>query len=171
MLANAAEAGKFNAEAALAHLQAHEKDNFKALMLISAALYRHLGLRFNWIQKAVSGFARGALSAYLLSFKENRAIKIGEEQLQMQKIRARFLASFKKSAESLKTAAAAREQLSLEYALARIFPAKQKQLFLKKLRGQPMTKTEREYFSRVVKKKAQALANDDLHRMAARALE
>jgi hypothetical protein len=56
--------------------------------------------------------------------------------------------------------------LSLDYALSQVFSPKQKELFQKKLKGEPLTKTEREYFSRAVKKKAQALANDELHALA-----
>ena len=171
MLANAAERGEFNCGAALAYLQAHEKDNFRALMLMAAALYRHLGLRFNWVQEAIAGFARGALNDLLPIFKANGEIKVGTERLQAGNVRACFLASYKKDIADIKNAAAAREQLGLEYALSRIFPPRQKQLFLKKLRSEAMTKTEKEYFSRVIKKKAQALANADLHRMALKVLE
>ncbi len=58
------------------------------------------------------------------------------------------------------------EELSLEFSLSQVFSPKQKELFRKKLRGEPLTKTEREYFSRTVKKKVLALANDDLHKLA-----
>ena len=171
ILANAAETGKFDAAAVIACLKPQQNDVFKALMLMSAALYLHLGLRFNWAQTAVAGFARGALADYIAKFKENGAIKIGTELLQAPKVRASFLASFQKNEEALRSAAADREQLGLEYALARIFPPGQKRLFLKKLRGESMTKTEKEYFSRIIKKKALALANEDLHRMAIKVLE
>ena len=43
---------------------------------------------------------------------------------------------------------------------------KQKELFLKKLRGEKLTRTEIEYFSRIVKKKALALAHPELHKLA-----
>jgi len=170
MAANAAEEGGFNPGVVSAHLQAHEKDNFRALLLMSAALYRHLGLRFRWAKTAVSGFDRGAIGNYLLKFAGNGVIKIGPEELRAQEIRDCFLAGFRQSAERLKKAETVREQLGLEYALARIFPPGQKRLFMKKLRGDALTKTEREYFSRVIRKKAQALANEDLHRMAVKAL-
>jgi len=58
------------------------------------------------------------------------------------------------------------EELSLEYALSQIFSPKQKELFLKKLKGENMTKTEKEYFSRTVKKKILALSNPELHRLS-----
>ena len=58
--------------------------------------------------------------------------------------------------------------LSLEYALSQVFSPKQKELFKKRLEGLPLTKTEKEYYSRTVKKKVVALANPELHRMAQR---
>ncbi|MCD6516721.1 MAG: hypothetical protein J7L72_04780, partial [Candidatus Aminicenantes bacterium] len=58
------------------------------------------------------------------------------------------------------------DEFDLEYAMSQLFSTKQKELFLKKLRGEKMTKTEREYFSRSVKKKVLALANSDLHKLA-----
>ena len=52
-----------------------------------------------------------------------------------------------------------------------IFSCKQKELFMKKLNGKALTKTEKEYFSRVVKKKVLAMANHDLHDMSKRLLQ
>jgi hypothetical protein len=37
---------------------------------------------------------------------------------------------------------------------------------LKKLKGEPLTKTEKEYFSRVVKRKLEALVNSNLREIA-----
>lgn len=62
------------------------------------------------------------------------------------------------------------EELRTEFYLSLFFPPKQKQLLFKKLRGEEMTKTEREYFSRTVRKKLEALADPDVHRMAQKAL-
>jgi hypothetical protein len=55
-------------------------------------------------------------------------------------------------------------QLNLH--LSTIFPPKQKELVLKKLKGEPLSKTEKEYFSRVVKKKLEALTNSELRKAA-----
>lgn len=63
------------------------------------------------------------------------------------------------------------EEFRQEFALSLLFSPKQKELLYKRLHGQPMTKTEREYFSRVVRKKLQALADPDLHRLAQKALQ
>jgi hypothetical protein len=66
---------------------------------------------------------------------------------------------------------AKREEFNLEYCLAQVFSPKQKELFLKKLKGQKLSKTEKEYFSRVVRKKVKALANSQLHRLAQKLIE
>ncbi len=51
--------------------------------------------------------------------------------------------------------------------LSTLFSSKQKELVLKKLKGEPLSKTEREYFSRVVKNKLEALADSELNKAAA----
>ena len=51
-------------------------------------------------------------------------------------------------------------------ALSTLFPPKQKELVLKKLNGEPLTKTEQEYYSRIVKKKLEALANSEIRKIA-----
>jgi len=64
-----------------------------------------------------------------------------------------------------------REEFGLEYSLSQIFSPGQKDLVLKKLRREKFSKTENEYFSRVVKKKLLALADPELHRLARRLIE
>ena len=59
-----------------------------------------------------------------------------------------------------------REELELEYALSQVFSPRQKELFWKKLRDEKLSKTEKEYFSRRVRKKVLALANERLHQLA-----
>ena len=63
------------------------------------------------------------------------------------------------------------EALSLEYALSQLFSPKQKELFQKKLKGSPLNKTEKEYYSRTVKKKVSALANPELHRLSQKLMD
>jgi hypothetical protein len=56
----------------------------------------------------------------------------------------------------------------LESLLGRLFSPKQRQLVHKRLTRSAMTKTEREYYSRVVKKKLQAIACRDVQAIATR---
>jgi hypothetical protein len=54
----------------------------------------------------------------------------------------------------------------VELYLSTLFPPKQKELILKKLKGDLLSKTEQEYYSRVVKKKLEGLANSELRKIA-----
>ncbi len=78
---------------------------------------------------------------------------------------------YEKDAEKNRQKKESSESLSLEYSLSQMFSPKQKELFKKKLEGLPLTKTEREYYSRVVKRKVATLANGELHRMAQRLMQ
>ena len=55
---------------------------------------------------------------------------------------------------------------SLDVYLDRLFSPKQKELVLKKRDGQAFTKTEREYYSRIVRKKLDAIASEKLMKLA-----
>ncbi len=63
----------------------------------------------------------------------------------------------------------AREQkdaLERELLLSAVFTQRQKELLAKKLAGTPLSKTEREYYYRVVKKRLKVLADSRLYQMA-----
>jgi hypothetical protein len=47
-----------------------------------------------------------------------------------------------------------------------LFPPRQKELILKKLNGKTLTKTEQEYYSRIVKKKLEAMSNSVIWKIA-----
>ncbi|UPT74160.1 MAG: hypothetical protein M0D55_20495 [Elusimicrobiota bacterium] len=76
-----------------------------------------------------------------------------------------------REAEGSDAKARLREDFRREYNLSLFFAPKQRDLLKKKLRGEALTKTEREYFSRVVKKKLLALADPDVQRLAMKALQ
>ncbi len=59
-----------------------------------------------------------------------------------------------------------RRSFQLNYFLSTLFSPKQKELVLKKLNGEPLNKTEKEYFSRTVKKKLKALNNSEVRKVA-----
>jgi len=84
---------------------------------------------------------RNALKRYAIDFERPEAVR--------ERDRRRQLRSF---------------QLDLH--LSTLFSPKQKELVLKKLKGDPLSKTEQEYYSRVVKKKLEGLTNSDLRKIA-----
>ena len=55
---------------------------------------------------------------------------------------------------------------TLDVYLDRLFSPKQKELVLKKRDGATFTKTEREYYSRTVRKKLEAIADEEVGRIA-----
>ena len=55
---------------------------------------------------------------------------------------------------------------SLDRYLDRLFSPKQRELILKRRDGKTFTKTEREYFSRIVRKKLEAIADDEVIALA-----
>ena len=59
-----------------------------------------------------------------------------------------------------------RRSFQLNYYLSTLFSPKQKELVFKKLHGEPLNKTEKEYFSRTVKKKLEALNNNEVRKVA-----
>ncbi|MGD9361880.1 MAG: hypothetical protein PVH85_23630 [Desulfobacterales bacterium] len=63
-----------------------------------------------------------------------------------------------------------RRSFQLNYYLSTLFAPKQKNLVLKKYHGEPLNKTEQEYFSRKVKKKLEAMTNKEVTKVAAAAL-
>lgn len=87
-----------------------------------------------------------------------------------KRLKSVFNNYFRKKSEGLHDLLSAKEDMGLEYAMSQVFSPKQKELFLKKLKGEVLTKTEKEYFSRAVKKKVLALANTDLHRLSRKLL-
>jgi hypothetical protein len=77
---------------------------------------------------------------------------------------------YKEQNRDLKNLSALKDEFNLEYSLAQVFSPKQKELFFKKLKREKLSKTEKEYYSRVVRKKVAALANEDLHNLAKKAM-
>lgn len=171
MLAGAAEAGEFSYEATACALGESEQNHLKLLVFASLGLYENLGVKFKWTKRLFGDFPARLINHYRDRLSAAPELLIGDVRLLPENIRENFLKRPKQAAGAAKRPVEAGEQLDLELAVSRIFTQRQKELFLKKLRRKKMTKTEKEYFSRVIKKKAQALANEDLHRLARKVLE
>lgn len=172
LLVNANKRNEFSYEKVSTLFKTHnDKVLFKRLVLLSLAFYRHLHLKFGWANKLFnqsvsSGSDKETLNSFLEYFKRNQDAVVSERRLNLERMKHVFNNYFEKDELGVKDLRARRDNLSLEYAMSQLFTSKQKELFLKKFRGEKMSKTEREYFSRVVKKKVLALANPELHRLA-----
>lgn len=67
--------------------------------------------------------------------------------------------------ERQKNAESQQRSFQLNLHLSTLFSPKQKELVYKKYKGEPLTKTEQEYYSRVVKKKIMAIADSEIRKI------
>jgi len=175
LLANAAQEYSFDNDQVLKNLRKREdQENFQNLLLLSLALYQYYHLSFVWSNQLKMQLSDKDV-VRLRNLRNNIAhgdvFYVGKKRFIPDRLFEIFNNYFEKDAEKTKQLKEKYEDLSLEYALSQLFSPKQKELFKKKLKGEPLNKTEREYYSRAVKKKVSALANPDLHRLAQKLME
>lgn len=151
-----------------------EKSQLDSLLVMSLAVYEFYNLKFYWAKELLKSFPanyKNELDLFLKKLKNNEDFKVNNVTMSAQRLKGTFNNYFNKSQSTLGGLLAEKTEFGLECALSQVFSPKQKELFLKKLKGEKLTKTEKEYFSRTVKKKAQALANSDLHQLCNKLLD
>jgi hypothetical protein len=170
LLANAARDLRFDHQRVCNHLTTEEEQaDFHRLLLLSAALYEACHLSFFWMKQLQDKFSdqdKFQLKQMRNALAHDQQFSLSGREFQPERLKGTFELYFEKDAEKNRQRKDTYEEMSLEYALSQLFSPKQKELFRKKLDGLPLTKTEKEYYSRAVKKKVVALANMELHRMA-----
>ena len=170
VLATSAENGLFDYnKVAVSLKKPFDKPLLASLMAMSLALYKNLDMKFSWagsLYDLLSLEKKKEYETFLASREKNTDLSVGGRTMSAKRLKSVFNSYFRKKAEGLHTLLSAKEDMGLEYAMSQVFSPKQKELFLKKLKGEVLTKTEKEYFSRAVKKKVLALANTDLHRLS-----
>jgi hypothetical protein len=175
LLVNAAKDYHFEYQRVLDNLTAkREKKAFHALLLLSLALYEFYNLSFFWTKRLTDRFSdeeRSHIRHLRNSIAHNDQFDFGGARFHPDRLKRMFELYFEKSAEKSRQQKEKYQELSLEYALSQLFSPKQKELFKKKLEGLPLSKTEKEYYSRAVKKKVVALANEELHSLARKSME
>lgn len=170
VLANSAEKGLFNYEKTNRYFKKpFDRYHLTSLIVMSFALYKALNLKFSWVDELYQLLSRDRkeeFKGFLKKLKNNKNLQVAGRVMSSSRLKTVFNNYFNQTQAKLKDLLSVKEELGLEYALSQLFSPKQKELFLKRLKGEKLTKTEREYFSRVVKKKVWALANPELHRLA-----
>jgi hypothetical protein len=150
-----------------------DKEIFRALVAMSLALFKRFGLCCSW-----EGVLLSVLDDELKEKKEEffRVIDKGEDlnlegyKMSVSRLINVFRMYLNKAETSLNDIMSTKEELGVEYSLSQLFSPKQKDIFLRKLRGEKLSKTEKEYYSRAIKRKVMAIANSDVHRMAIKLL-
>ena len=172
LLVNSAKDFRFAYERILEHLDNEEQRKaFHSLLQVSLVLYDFYHLSFSWarpLKDMLSENEKARLKNLRKELASGSSFTLDGLVFHPARLKNAFELYFEKDAEKSRQQKEKHEELSLEYALSQIFSPKQKELFKKRLEGLPLTKTEREYYSRAVKKKVMALANPELHRLAQR---
>jgi hypothetical protein len=175
LLANAAESDLFSPEKVERIFETEvSRDQFHRLLILSGSVFSHYHLSYPWwrkFKKNLSDKDRALLKNWTHALAHNTEIKWNDTEFDPGRLKKQFELYFETKAEKHERKKQTYEELSLEFALSKIFSPKQKELFKKKLEGFYLNKTEQEYYSRVVKKKVVALANSQLHGLARKLLE
>jgi hypothetical protein len=174
MLANSLEKNWFSYSDVKKSLRSKRNTSiFNSLITMSLALYENLGLKVSQIEMFRKEFPLENQLNYsylLLAFNNNEEFDLEGHNMSSERLKIAFANYYGEKQVRLTDLLSEREQHDLEFAMSQIFSTKQKELVMKKLKGEKLTKTEREYFSRVVKKKVMALANTQLHRLSQKLL-
>lgn len=170
VLSSAAEDFEFEPQKVEMQLETrNQKENLSNLLLLSGAIFQEYKITPYWWKKRkkkLSNEEQRLLQTFKISIRQNQEIHWKKTSLDTERLKRNFELYFGNRASRSEHQQARQEEMSAEIAMSRLFSPKQKELFKRKLSGLPLNKTEQEYFSRVVKKKTQALANEQLHRMA-----
>lgn len=169
LLANSSNKGLFEYAKVSASLRPKERKVFRELVLLSLVLYRTLDLDFSWAGPSFWSQVRVGkeeFDRWLNRFVKKETINIGGKEMSPERLIKIFNDYSHGDEDNLEGLLSKKEQLGLEYSLSQIFSPKQKELFWKRVKGERMSKSEREYYSRTVRKKVMALANERFHNLA-----
>lgn len=143
------------------------------LLALSYLLFQGEGLGQNAksrVLKLLQKFPDGkqVLKNVTAQFSKSERFKAGGEEFSVERFKNAFQTYRTQMGNSSKDQDSEKKKhdLQFELLLSEVFTPRQKLLLRKRLEAKPLTKTEREYFSRVLKKRLRALASDELHRMA-----
>ena len=153
-----------------------KKQNLEKLLLISAELFDLEGIEAPKNLKKIASSLKAKygtlLSAKMLPLSSGISISMRDIQNTLRDYTAKTkdaMTAFKQGKlEQEPTRDILNRSADLQVHLRRLFSSKQKDLVFKKLNRKPFTKTEREYYSRVVRKKLASIANSEVSCIANR---
>lgn len=175
MLANSIEKQWFNYKEIQKHLGTMKVvSRLDSLIAMSLALYDVLNLDSTQIVKFRRQFGpektQEELKYFIQKLRNNEDFMLSGQKMSSERVKTAFSNYYNETETRFANLSSEKKQYDLQYSLSQIFSSGQKELIMKKLRGEKLTKTEREYFSRVVKKKVLALANPELHALSQKLL-
>jgi hypothetical protein len=142
-----------------------KRQNLEKLLLVSASLFKqHHSKAPKNLEKITESFKtkyRDLFSGEIIQLSDGIQVSIKDMHKTL-----RMYTSDPKGAKAVSSQSGRAWSMQLYIYLDRLFSPKQKDLVFKKLNGESFTKTEREYYSRVVRKKLEAIADKELREIA-----
>jgi hypothetical protein len=173
MLANSLKQQWFDYAEARNHLKSkNDRKALDCLVMAALALYDVLGAKPEGAQKVHRDLKPDNLlfTKFLGALRDNRPLPAPCQAVAPDRLKNTFLRYYNEAQPKVSELLSLKENFDLQHALSQVFSPKQKELVLKKFRGDLLTKTEREYYSRKIRKKLTALANPGLQRLAQKLL-
>ena len=145
----------------------HKQQALEKLLLLSSTLLAQQGLNKPKNLESLSKSLKAKYGDLLANDVVDLGNKVSLSTERLRNTLNRYAADLSTS-KSTRDRAKNRQRRSfqLNYYLSTLFAPKQKELVLKKYHGEPLNKTEQEYFSRKVKKKLEAMTNKEVMRVA-----
>ena len=144
-----------------------KRQNLEKMSLASAHLLRleniQLPNNFNKMTESLNRIYTDMFSSG--NFQLSNGMRVSLEE--MHRTLQNYLAGVENLSGDAGVRAASTNPTQVNVLLDRLFSPKQKELVFKKLQDAFVTKTEREYYSRVVKKKLEAIADSGVREIAA----
>ncbi len=148
-----------------------KRQNLEKLLFISAELFQRAGIpaprNLPQIAESLKSRHAGLSTASEVQLTGGPCVAVADLRAAL----TQFAGAVNQPSMAAERPSAADHRLAwsahLPILLDLLFSEKQKELVFKKLRGQHLTKTEREYYSRVVKKKLVAIADGEMQELAA----
>jgi len=171
VLANCAQKGlnlNFKALLSRHNSDSHKQQALEKLLLLSSTLLAQQGLDKPINLESLSKSLKAKYGDLLAGDVVDLGNKVSLSNERLRNTLKRYVADLSTS-KSTRDRAKNRQLSSfrLNYYLSTLFAPKQKELLLKKYHGEPLNKTEQEYFSRKVKKKLEAMTNKEVLKVAA----
>src|SRR5271157_3216212 len=130
-----------------------EKETLDCLINVSLALYNVLDINVEGTEQLHRGVKRGnrLFTKFLDALRDNRALPAPCQALAPDRLKNTFSRYYGETQPKVSELLSLKENFDLQRALSQVFSPKQKELVLKKFRGDSLTKTEREYYSRTIR--------------------
>lgn len=153
------------------NLSKEDKKKFALLLMLSYLLFKLYGESKDKLNETknvldqLSGDWKESLGELEKVFNRSESLKLSDKvSLSTDRLKNQYrnyvLHPMDKASDESKMS------MNVEALLSELFTMKQKALLKKRLNGQKLTKTEREYYYRVVNKRVKVLANDAVHAFA-----